>query len=81
MVYWSERAVPPDELEMVYDEMVKVVAQGLRLEAAVDSMRGDKQLREKIKALRAKADSTEFPGEAEVFRAKARELEQGLNNR
>lgn len=75
MIYWSEKAVPADELEMVYDELVKVVAAGMRLEAAVDSLRGDKQLREKIKALRAKADSTEFPGEAEVFRAKARELE------
>ena len=78
MVYWSEKAVPPDELELVYDELVKVVAWGMKLEAAVDSLRGDKQLREKIKALRAKADGTEFPGEAEVFRAKALELEAGL---
>jgi DNA-binding PadR family transcriptional regulator len=78
MVYWSEAAVPHDELEQVYDELVKVVAAGTRLEAAVDSMRGDKQLREKIKALRAKADSSEFPGEAGAFRAKARELESGL---
>ena len=81
MVYWSEKAVPPDELEMVYDELVKVVAAGIQLEAAVDAMRGDKQLRDKIKALRAKADSTEFPGEAAVFRAKALELESGLNHR
>ena len=80
MVYWSEKAVPADELELVYDELVKVVAAGLKLESAVDSLRGDKQLREKIKALRAKADSTEFPGEAEVFRAKALELESGLGS-
>jgi hypothetical protein len=78
MVYWSEKAVPPDELEQVYDELVRVVAHGIRLEAIVDSMRGDKQLREKIKALRAKADSTEFPGEGDVFRAKALELEAKL---
>ena len=79
MAYWSEKSVPADELEEVYDELVKVVAWGARMEAAVDSQRGDRQLREKIKALRAKADSTEFKGEADLFRMKARELERKLS--
>lgn len=79
MAYWSKKSVPDDELELVYDEAVSTLAAFQRLVAAVDTQRGDKQLREKIKALYAKADGTEYPGEAEVFRHKARELEAKLD--
>ena len=79
MAYWSKKSVPDDELELVYDEAVATLAAFQRLVAAVDTQRGDKQLREKIKALYAKADGTEYPGEADVFRIKARELEAKLD--
>lgn len=80
MAYWSKKSVPDEELELVYDEAVATLAAFQRLVAAVDTQRGDKQLREKIKALYAKADGTEYPGEADVFRTKARELERKLED-
>ena len=78
MAYWSKDSVPDDELERVYDQALLTLASLKLLVSQVDTQRGDRQLREKIKALLAKADSSEFPGEADSFRAKARELESGL---
>jgi hypothetical protein len=53
-----------------------------RLVAAIDTQRGDKELREKVAALRAKADSVMALGsaaEADSFYAKAAELEITLD--
>jgi hypothetical protein len=82
MVYWSKKSVPDDELELVYDEALATLTAFQRLVAAIDTQRGDKQLREKIAALRAKADSVKAlgnPAEAESFYAKADELEIKLD--
>jgi hypothetical protein len=82
MVYWSKESVPDAELEEVYDRAVAALDALRRLVAAVDTQRGDKQLRDKIKALRAKADSTLVlgnPEEADSFYAKAAELEDRLD--
>jgi hypothetical protein len=75
ILHWSEKAMPEDELEYVYDYLVAIEDWAHREIAVADARRGNRQLREKVAALRAKAHSTEFPGEAEVFRAKALELE------
>jgi hypothetical protein len=82
MVYWSKKSVPDDELELVYDEALATLTAFQRLVAAIDTQRGDKQLRDKIAALRAKADSVKElgnPAEAESFYAKADELEIKLD--
>lgn len=76
MAYW--RSVDDEELEMVYEEVADLLVWARQLVSAVDTQRGDRQLRDKIAALRAKADSTEYPGEADSFRAKAHELEAAL---
>lgn len=81
MVYWSKDAVPDSELEDVYDRAVATLDALQRLVASVDTQRGDKRLRDKIKALRNKADSTLALGnadEADSFYRKAAELEDGL---
>jgi hypothetical protein len=82
MVFWSKDAVPDSELEDVYDRSVAALDALTRLVAAIDTQRGDKQLRDKIKALRNKADSTLALGngeEADSFYRKAAELEDRLD--
>jgi hypothetical protein len=82
MVYWSKQSVPDNELEEVYDEALATLTAFQRLVAAIDTQRGNKQLREKIAALRAKADSVKElgnPAEAESFYTKADELEIKLD--
>jgi hypothetical protein len=81
LLYWSEKNFPDNEKEVVYDELVALAGWVRQMEAAVDGERGDRQLREKIRALRAKADSTLTLGndhEAETYYEKARELEDRL---
>jgi hypothetical protein len=83
MVYWSKESVPDSELEDVYDRAVATLDALRRLVAAIDTQRGGKQLRDKIKALRAKADSTLELGnaeEADSFYRKAAELEDRLDH-
>jgi hypothetical protein len=81
MVYWSKDSAPDDEMERIYDEALGAFDALRLLIGAVDTQRGDKQLRDKIKALRAKADSTRQLGnaeEADAFYRKAAELEDRL---
>lgn len=82
MIYWSKDSVPDNELEEVYDGAVSALDALTRLVAGIDTQRGDKQLRDKIKALRDKADSVLAlgnPEEADSFYTKAAELEDRLD--
>jgi hypothetical protein len=82
MVYWSEKNFPHDEKELVYDQALLTLTSLQKLVASLDATRANKQLREKIRALRAKADSVlelGNPEEAKLFREKASELETELD--
>lgn len=74
MAFW--KAVRDDELEQVYDEVVSLRASLEHLEAAVDMQRANASLREKIANLRNPNGRT--LEEAEAFRRKADQLEEGL---
>jgi hypothetical protein len=83
MAYWSEKNFPDDEKELVYEQAVLTLNRLQTLVASLDANRTNKQLRERIRALRAKADSVlelGNPEEADLFRGKALELEDRLDN-